>query len=73
MKEFKLMRRTRPDGNCFFRCFTFAYFEYLLHNEKDLEKFIELTDKCKDMLIKIGFLYFTIEDFHDTVRVFLVL
>lgn len=67
MKEFKLMRRTRPDGNCFFRGFTFAYFEFLLASEEELDKFIELVDKCKDMLVKSGFLFFTIEDFHDTV------
>ena len=61
------MRRTRPDGNCFFRGFTFAYFEFLLTNEAELDKFIDLIDKCKDMLVKSGFLFFTIEDFHDTV------
>jgi len=66
MKEFKFMRRTRPDGNCFFRGFTYAYFEYLLTHEEELLKFIELVDKFKDMLIKVGFMFFTIEDFHDT-------
>lgn len=61
------MRKTRPDGNCFFRAFAFAYLEYLVRNKDDYEIFRELALKSKDKLVKLGFPEFTLEDFHVTV------
>ena len=61
------MRKTRPDGNCFFRAFAFAYLEYLVQNKEDYEQFRELALNSKDKLIKLGFTEFTLEDFHVTV------
>lgn len=61
-------RRTRPDGNCFFRAFSYAYLEKLLNNKEEYEKFRELAQKSKDSLVELGFSQFTVEDFHDTVR-----
>lgn len=66
-KEYELMRRTRPDGNCFFRAFAFAYFESLLNDSIELDRFSQVATKTKDDLIKLGVLAFTVEDFHDNV------
>lgn len=65
--KYSAMRKTRPDGNCFFRAFAFAYLEYLVRNKDDYEEFRELALNSKDKLIKLGFTEFTLEDFHVTV------
>lgn len=61
------MRKTRPDGNCFFRAFAFAYLEYLVRNKDEYELFRELAQNSKEKLVKLGFPEFTLEDFHVTV------
>lgn len=65
--QYDFLRRTRPDGNCFFRAFGFAYFESLLRhsNQDELDKFIKFTKTSKDELIKLGLPSVTIEDFFD--------
>uniref|UniRef100_A0A2H8TDF9 ubiquitinyl hydrolase 1 n=2 Tax=Melanaphis sacchari TaxID=742174 RepID=A0A2H8TDF9_9HEMI len=65
-KKYKCMRRARPDGNCFFRSFAFAYFEYLIDHNEEYKHFKERALKSKDELISCGFTQFTLEDFHDT-------
>nr|CAD7449344.1 unnamed protein product [Timema bartmani]CAD7461403.1 unnamed protein product [Timema tahoe] len=65
-RKYKSMRRTRPDGNCFFRGFSYAYLEYLLKNKEEYKRFYELASKSKDDLVTMGFPKFTVEDFHDT-------
>lgn len=67
-EKYTAMRRTRPDGNCFFRAFGFAYLEYLVRNKDDYLAFRELAQNSKDKLVKLGFPVFTLEDFHTTVR-----
>lgn len=62
------MRRARPDGNCFFRSFAFAYLEYLIDHNEEYKHFKERALKSKDELISCGFTQFTLEDFHDTVN-----
>lgn len=66
-RDYDFLRRTRPDGNCFFRAFGFAYFESLLKdtNQDELDKFIKFTKTSKDELIKLGLPSVTIEDFFD--------
>jgi len=66
-RDYTYLRRTRPDGNCFFRAFGFAYFESLLkdNNQDELDKFIKFTKVSKDELIKLGLPSVTIEDFFD--------
>ncbi|XP_033115761.1 ubiquitin thioesterase OTUB1-like [Anneissia japonica] len=32
----RYVRKSRPDGNCFFRSFGFAYMEYLLSDKEEL-------------------------------------
>ncbi|XP_015602185.1 ubiquitin thioesterase otubain-like [Cephus cinctus] len=65
-QKYSYIRRTRPDGNCFFRAFSYAYLERLIDNKEEYEKFRELALKSKDNLVALGFPQFTVEDFHDT-------
>ncbi|XP_012288736.1 ubiquitin thioesterase otubain-like [Orussus abietinus] len=65
-QKYSYFRRTRPDGNCFFRAFSYAYLERLIDNKEEYEKFRELALKSKDNLVALGFPQFTVEDFHDT-------
>lgn len=67
-EKYSYIRRTRPDGNCFFRAFSYAYLEKLIGNREEYNKFRELALKSKDSLVALGFPQFTVEDFHDTVR-----
>lgn len=36
--RYSQLRRTRGDGNCFFRAFAFGYMETLLHDRSDLPR-----------------------------------
>ncbi|KAJ8684001.1 hypothetical protein QAD02_019793 [Eretmocerus hayati] len=65
-QKYSYFRRTRPDGNCFFRAFSYAYLEKLLGNKEEFGKFRELAFKSKDSLVELGFPKFTVEDFHET-------
>ncbi|CAF1386205.1 unnamed protein product [Rotaria sordida] len=67
MKTYKYIRRTRGDGNCFYRAFAFGYLEKNLNNKKELERFRQLTYDLKDQLVKLGYLDFTLEDVRDVV------
>ncbi|PHT96619.1 Ubiquitin thioesterase OTUB1 [Capsicum chinense] len=64
--KYKNIRRTRPDGNCFFRAFAYAYFESLLDHKEDYNSFYNIAVESKKKLISLGFPQFTLEDFHDT-------
>ncbi|XP_059169803.1 ubiquitin thioesterase OTUB1-like [Physella acuta] len=65
-KRYANMRKTRGDGNCFFRAFGFAYLETLLKDTADYQRFLGIAEKSKDELIALGFPQFTLEDFYDT-------
>ncbi|KAH9512498.1 OTU domain, ubiquitin aldehyde binding [Bulinus truncatus] len=60
------LRKTRGDGNCFFRAFGFAYLESLFKDPTDYQRFLELVERSKDELVALGFPQFTLEDFYDT-------
>ncbi|XP_049868459.1 ubiquitin thioesterase otubain-like [Pectinophora gossypiella] len=64
--KYKCIRRTRPDGNCFFRAFSYAYLEQLLTDKAEYEKFYEIAKNSKDTLVALGFSQFTVEDFYET-------
>lgn len=70
-QKYSYIRRTRPDGNCFFRAFSYAYLEKLIGNKEEYDKFRDLALKSKDSLVALGFPQFTVEDFHDTVMIHL--
>ncbi|XP_008481763.1 ubiquitin thioesterase otubain-like [Diaphorina citri] len=38
-RKYSNLRRTRPDGNCFFRSFGFALLESLYHNKSNYERY----------------------------------
>lgn len=65
-QRYQCVRKTRGDGNCFFRAFGYAYLEKLLLDRTDMARFKEVASKSKDELVTLGFPEFTIEDFHET-------
>ncbi|XP_030075729.1 ubiquitin thioesterase OTUB1 [Microcaecilia unicolor] len=65
-KKYTYIRKTRPDGNCFYRAFGFSHLEALLDDSKELQRFKEISAKSKEDLVTQGFTEFTIEDFHNT-------
>ncbi|KAA0723171.1 Ubiquitin thioesterase OTUB1 [Triplophysa tibetana] len=65
-KTYSHIRKTRPDGNCFYRAFGFAHLESLLEDSKELQRFKDVAAKSKLDLVNQGFTEFTIEDFHNT-------
>lgn len=65
-KRYKAMRRTRPDGNCFFRAFAYAYMEYLVYHPEEYDAFRTLVHQSKEKLIELGFPKFTLEDFYES-------
>jgi ubiquitin thioesterase protein OTUB1 len=67
MKKYKYIRRTRGDGNCFYRAFAFGYLEQNLNNQIELARFRQLTYDLKDQLVKLGYQEFTLEDVRDVV------
>ncbi|XP_026463200.1 ubiquitin thioesterase otubain-like [Ctenocephalides felis] len=64
--KYKSVRRTRPDGNCFFRAFSYAYLERLITDKEKFANFVVLAKQSKEKLVELGFPQFTLEDFHDT-------
>ncbi|KAL5717323.1 ubiquitinyl hydrolase 1 [Ranunculus cassubicifolius] len=64
-ENFAAIRRTRGDGNCFFRCFMFAYLEHILESQDkaEVERVKENVEQCKKTLMNLGYAEFTFEDF----------
>ncbi|XP_023245493.1 ubiquitin thioesterase otubain-like isoform X2 [Copidosoma floridanum] len=65
-ETYSYFRKTRPDGNCFFRAFSYAYLEKLINNKEEYKKFHTYALTSKDKLLALGFPKFTVDDFHDT-------
>lgn len=65
--KYRYIRRTRPDGNCFFRAFSYANIERLIGTPNDFEQFYKMVESSKNSLVELGFPQFTVEDFYDTV------
>nr|CAI5869851.1 unnamed protein product [Callosobruchus analis] len=65
--KYKYIRRTRPDGNCFFRAFSYANLERLLDTPNEFNEFYNVAEASKAILVDLGFPQFTVEDFYDTV------
>lgn len=66
--KYSSIRRTRPDGNCFFRAFSYATLERLLGDKEEFKKFYKIAENSKAVLVELGFQKFTVEDFYETVR-----
>ncbi|XP_077028633.1 LOW QUALITY PROTEIN: ubiquitin thioesterase OTUB1 [Agelaius phoeniceus] len=67
LQKYSYIRKTRPDGNCFYRAFGFAHLEALLEDGQELQRFKEVSARSKEELVAQGFTEFTIEDFHNTL------
>uniref|UniRef100_A0A0A9XVJ5 Ubiquitin thioesterase n=1 Tax=Lygus hesperus TaxID=30085 RepID=A0A0A9XVJ5_LYGHE len=59
------IRRVRPDGNCFFRGFVFAYLEHLCKHRDEFEQFLVATENNKERLLGLNYPEFTVEDITD--------
>ncbi|KAG0480878.1 hypothetical protein HPP92_011736 [Vanilla planifolia] len=59
------LRRTRGDGNCFYRSFMFAYLEHILETQDtaEVERIVKNVEQCKQTLQSLGYTEFTYEDF----------
>jgi ubiquitin thioesterase protein OTUB1 len=54
--NFSHIRRTRPDGNCFYRALAFAYFEHLLTDRVEFERFRSVIIPTKEKLGEVSIL-----------------
>lgn len=63
--SYSSIRRTRPDGNCFFRAFCYATLERLVGKPDEFVAFREKFVASKDILAAAGFTQFTVDDFYD--------
>ncbi|KAH0460896.1 hypothetical protein IEQ34_008471 [Dendrobium chrysotoxum] len=64
-EQYTALRRTRGDGNCFYRSFMLAYLEHILETQ-DIAEAKRITGKveqCKNTLQSLGYTEFTYEDF----------
>jgi ubiquitin thioesterase protein OTUB1 len=73
VKHYIHFRRTRQDGNCFYRSFLFGLLESLLttRNKKGALKMIERVKGWKDKLIAVGYQELVFEDALDLLVEFL--
>ncbi|KAL8519938.1 hypothetical protein ACS0TY_010755 [Phlomoides rotata] len=64
-EQYAAMRRTRGDGNCFFRCFMFAYLEHILETQDhaEVDRIKASVEECRKTLLSLGTAEFTFEDF----------
>ncbi|XP_065854474.1 OVARIAN TUMOR DOMAIN-containing deubiquitinating enzyme 1 isoform X2 [Euphorbia lathyris] len=64
-EQYVAMRRTRGDGNCFFRSFMFAYLEHILETQDraEVDRIKTNVEKCRKTLQALGYAEFTFEDF----------
>lgn len=63
--QYAHFRRTRPDGNCFFRALGFGYLDLLRTNPDEYRRFKTVLQPAKDEMIALGMPAFTVEDFYD--------
>ncbi|KAK1271122.1 Ubiquitin thioesterase otubain-like [Acorus gramineus] len=64
-EKYANIRRTRGDGNCFFRSFMFSYLEHVLETQDEVEinRISGNIEQCKKTLQSLGYADFTFEDF----------
>ncbi|KAF3505987.1 hypothetical protein F2Q69_00008185 [Brassica cretica] len=63
--QYVAIRRTRGDGNCFFRSFMFSYLEHILESQDgaEVDRIKVNVEKCRKNLQNLGYTDFTFEDF----------
>ncbi|EMS61506.1 Ubiquitin thioesterase otubain-like protein [Triticum urartu] len=64
-EQYDALRRTRGDGNCFYRSFMFSYLEHILETQDraEVERILKNIEQCKKTLSGLGYIEFTFEDF----------
>ncbi|XP_009607147.1 OVARIAN TUMOR DOMAIN-containing deubiquitinating enzyme 1 [Nicotiana tabacum] len=64
-EQYAALRRTRGDGNCFFRSFMFGYLELILESQdqSEVHRIKASIEECKKTLQSLGYAEFTFEDF----------
>lgn len=63
--QYSAIRRTRGDGNCFFRSFMFSYLEHILESQdrEEVDRIKVNVEECRKTLQSLGYADFTFEDF----------
>ncbi|XP_021900255.1 ubiquitin thioesterase otubain-like isoform X1 [Carica papaya] len=63
--QYSAIRRTRGDGNCFFRSFMFSYLEHILESQdrEEVDRIKVNIEECRKTLQSLGYADFTFEDF----------
>ncbi|KAI9322503.1 peptidase C65 Otubain-domain-containing protein [Dichotomocladium elegans] len=59
------IRKCRGDGNCFFRAFSFAWFESLTHHRENYDAALRKLKATPELLERAGFQALAFEDFYD--------
>lgn len=64
-EQYGAIRRTRGDGNCFFRGFMFSYLEHILESQDraEVDRIKANVEQCRKTLQSLGYADFTFEDF----------
>lgn len=64
-EQYDAIRRTRGDGNCFFRSFMFSYLEHILKSQDsaEVDRIKGKVEQCRKTLQSLGYADFTFEDF----------
>ncbi|KAK1570508.1 hypothetical protein Q3G72_002909 [Acer saccharum] len=64
-EQYAAIRRTRGDGNCFFRSFMFSYLEHILdsQDQAEVDRIKAKVEECRKTLQSLGYTDFTFEDF----------
>jgi len=64
-KRFGLLRRTRPDGNCFYRAYLFGALEQLVGQRERYEAFAARARQSLEFCVSAGYEKVAIEDFFE--------
>ncbi|KAJ1379165.1 Ubiquitin thioesterase Otubain [Sesbania bispinosa] len=64
-EKYAAIRRTRGDGNCFFRSFMFSYLEHILEcqDQAEIDRIKANVEKSRKALQTLGYAELTFEDF----------
>ncbi|KAF1895279.1 hypothetical protein Lal_00043925 [Lupinus albus] len=68
-EQYAAIRRTRGDGNCFFRGFMFSYLEHILESQDqhEIDRVKENVEKSRKALQTLGYPELTFEDFFSII------
>mmetsp|Transcript_43927 Transcript_43927/g.99243 ORF Transcript_43927/g.99243 Transcript_43927/m.99243 type:complete len:260 (-) Transcript_43927:41-820(-) len=64
-RRFGAMRRTRPDGSCFYRAYIFGIFEQLLGQKERHAAFSARAKAALDYCVEVGYEKVAIEEFYE--------